>query len=51
MGQPQIPIEKVHQIIGRVVMDAALREEQLLAILQQQDAKIKDLIKTEETAE
>lgn len=41
--QQQIAIEKVHQIIGRIVMDAALKEEQLMSILQQQDQQIQDL--------
>lgn len=34
--QPQITIEKVHQIIGKLYMDANLREEQLIKLLQQQ---------------
>lgn len=42
-GQQQITIEKVHQMIGKVYMDAQIREEQLIALLQQQGQQIEAL--------
>lgn len=40
MEQPQITIEKVHQIIGKLYMESAMKEEQLIGLLQQQGEAI-----------
>ena len=47
-GQQQITLEKVHQIIGKVVFDASMREEQLMSLLQQQGQQMEQMKKTSE---
>jgi len=47
-GQQQMTIEKVHQVIGKIVFDAAIREEQLVGLLQQQGQQMEDMKKTSE---